>query len=120
MPAVAEAAVAEERSQLDERLGNRVRVEVRERELVMPGESTIHPPAGSPGSRCSELSVVVWRPLPSARETSPTRAAAPGTSALTIVLLPMPDWPTSTLCSPSTRARAAGATSCFADSGITS
>ena len=41
--------------------------------------------------------VIVLRPVASAAETSVTRIATPGISEFTIVDLPMPDWPTSTV-----------------------
>ena len=79
---------------------------------------TIQPPRRSPGIGCSVVSVVVCRPVASAADTSPTRAAAFGATALMIVLLPMPDCPTSTACSPRRRA-SSGPGSRFADSGCT-
>jgi len=47
----------------------------------------------------------VWRPLRSASEIAPIRAAAPGRSALISVDFPMPDWPMMTLCCPSSNGR---------------
>ena len=104
-------------SNVDERRGNRRRARDAPRPKTrMPGESTIQPPRGSSGIGCSVVSVVVCRPVASAADTSPTRAAASGATALMIVLLPIPDCPTSTACSPCRRA-SSGPGSRFADSG---
>ncbi len=62
--------------------------------------------------------MVVWRPLANASETSRTRIAASGISALTIVDFPMPDWPTSTVWCPASH-DAMGVASRTADNGTT-
>jgi len=65
--------------------------------IFTPGESTIHVSRGRPGKKCNAVDVVVWRPAPSAAETSLVRAFASGATAFTSVDFPMPDWPTSSV-----------------------
>ena len=72
-----------------------------------PGESSSSPP---PGSACSEVAVVVWRPSLS-RISSPMRASLSGTSARSSDDLPTPDWPTSNAVWPRSRARSASSPS---------
>ena len=45
----------------------------------------------------------VWRPLPVTSLTTPVARSAPGTSALTRVDLPTPEWPMKTLTCPTSR-----------------
>ena len=64
-----------------------------------PGES-IRAPLRASSSQYQRVLVVVWRPVFSACEISPTCAAACGTTRLISVLLPMPLGPSTSVVRP--------------------
>ena len=116
--AIAEAAVAQQRPDLDECLLDRLRRDMREAEHLEAGRIDDPTPAVALGQRIQRGCDVVCRPVESASEIVAVFACACGAMALRIVVLPIPDWPIRTV---RRRARMAGAalTSSRAESDTT-
>ena len=102
--AVAETTVPQQRSQFDERCGYCVGREMAEAEFLHAGR--VHDPAFVIKSIQRGLGRGVLAGFERCRQSS-DRAVASGNRVLISVDLPMPDWPISTLCWPSSHGQAA-------------